>query len=94
MMQLPSASLFRRMQALCFAEEIIGYPSMRVYRDGADNVSSPDGHHRHESYRGHRTYEALEAFVDGLVPSAGPAPTSGDGMVRPEGDEEQRWHQC
>lgn len=83
----------RRVQALCEAEQITGYPSIRVYRDGSDDILVRGGHHGHEMYRGARTYRALKAFVDGLVTPAGAEPTKDDGMVRPQRTEEPCMHQ-
>jgi hypothetical protein len=106
-------------EALCRAHFITGFPSIRVFRRGHDDIyiqvfflgggggggtlqplqcyqtnQSPrnnnqsqqhpsnnknqqpktfikQGTHQHESYLGDRTKEALEAFADSLVPSAG-----------------------
>lgn len=83
----------RRVQALCEAEKITGYPTIRVYRDGSDDILVRGGYHGHEMYRGDRTYEALKAFVDGLVTPAAAAPTRDNGMVRPQRIEEPCMHQ-
>ena len=53
---------------------ITGFPSIRIYRKGSDDVVV-SGRHMHEAYKGDRTEEALKAFVDKLVPSAGSART-------------------
>lgn len=55
---------------LCREQQIMGFPSVRVYRKGSDDVMV-HGHHEHESYRGDRTLEALSKFADSLIPSAG-----------------------
>lgn len=55
---------------LCRSHFIQGFPSLRVFRKGHDEVAS-GGMHGHESYVGDRTKEALVAFADSLVPSAG-----------------------
>ena len=55
---------------LCRKHQITGFPSIRVYRKGHDDVYIQN-HHVHESYLGDRTKEALIAFADSLIPSAG-----------------------
>ena len=55
---------------LCRDHIIRGFPSLRVFRKGSDEVSV-HGMRDHESYKGDRTMEALLAFADNLVPSAG-----------------------
>lgn len=57
---------------LCNKQMITGFPSIRIYRKGTDDVVV-GGRHMHEAYKGDRTEEALKAFVDKLVPSAGTA---------------------
>lgn len=66
-------------QDLCTREAITGFPSVRIYRNGSDEYQE-GAFKRHEQYRGDRTVEALTAFIDGLVPSAGPPPEQ---RVRP-----------
>lgn len=61
-------------QELCNKQMITGFPSIRIYRKGSDEVVV-SGRHMHEAYKGDRTEEALKAFVDKLVPSAGSART-------------------
>ena len=56
---------------LCREHFITGYPSIRVFRNGSDRITM-DGIKDHESYRGNRTLEALLAFAEDLIPSAGP----------------------
>lgn len=58
------------MQKLCQEQMITGFPSIRVYRKGTDDIVV-HGFHEHEAYRGDRTQTALTAFVDKVVPSAG-----------------------
>ena len=66
------------MQKLCQEQMITGFPSIRIYRKGSDDVVV-HGFHEHEAYRGDRTEAALKAFVDKVVPSAGqPAARSSD----------------
>ena len=60
------------MQELCNSQMITGFPSIRVYRKGTDDVVV-SGRHMHEAYKGDRTEEALKAFIDKLVPTAGTA---------------------
>eukprot|EP00803_Ostreobium_quekettii_P007184 evm.model.scf_511.4 EVM.evm.TU.scf_511.4 scf_511:75376-78345(+) len=55
---------------LCAKHGITGFPSMRIYRKGHDEVYV-HGAKDHESYTGHRTKEAFVKFVESLVPSAG-----------------------
>lgn len=55
---------------LCRDHTIQGFPSIRVFRKGSDEVSV-HGTRDHESYRGDRTTAALLAFTENLVPSAG-----------------------
>ncbi|GBF88082.1 disulfide-isomerase [Raphidocelis subcapitata] len=55
---------------LCRGHFITGFPSIRVFRRGHDDIYI-EGMHQHEAYQGDRTKEALEAFADSLVPSAG-----------------------
>ena len=55
---------------LCRDHIITGFPSIRVFRKGSDEVST-HGMRDHESYRGDRTTDALLAFAENLVPSAG-----------------------
>lgn len=55
---------------LCRDHIITGFPSIRVFRKGSDELNV-HGMRDHESYRGDRTKEALVAFADNLVPSAG-----------------------
>lgn len=57
-------------QKLCQAQQITGFPSLRVYRKGSDDISI-HGVHEHESYRGDRTKTGLIEFAEALVPSAG-----------------------
>lgn len=55
---------------LCRNQKISGFPTIRVYRQGSDKVVV-NGMNEHESYHGDRTVDALTAFVDTLVPTAG-----------------------
>lgn len=55
---------------LCREHFIQGFPSIRVFRKGSDEVNM-HGMRDHESYRGDRTAEALLAFAENLIPSAG-----------------------
>lgn len=55
---------------LCRQHYIQGFPSIRVFRKGHDDIYI-GGMHEHESYMGDRTKEALVQFADNLVPSAG-----------------------
>lgn len=55
---------------LCRSHFITGFPSIRVFRKGHDDIYIA-GHHEHEAYTGDRTKEALTGFADSLVPSAG-----------------------
>lgn len=55
---------------LCRKHQITGFPSIRIYRKGHDEVYR-FGHKAHESYVGDRTKEALVRFAESLVPSAG-----------------------
>jgi len=56
--------------ALCRAHFISAFPSLRVFRRGHDDLLVA-GMREHEAYTGDRTKEALVAFADSLVPSAG-----------------------
>lgn len=49
---------------------MMGFPSIRVYRSGHDDIYV-QGMHEHESYTGDRTKDALASFAESLVPSAG-----------------------
>eukprot|EP00195_Chlamydomonas_chlamydogama_P000232 CAMPEP_0202921332 /NCGR_PEP_ID=MMETSP1392-20130828/77335_1 /ASSEMBLY_ACC=CAM_ASM_000868 /TAXON_ID=225041 /ORGANISM="Chlamydomonas chlamydogama, Strain SAG 11-48b" /LENGTH=565 /DNA_ID=CAMNT_0049614897 /DNA_START=237 /DNA_END=1936 /DNA_ORIENTATION=- len=55
---------------LCRQHFIQGFPSIRVFRKGHDDIYI-GGMHEHEAYTGDRTKEALVSFADNLVPSAG-----------------------
>ncbi|KAJ9521082.1 hypothetical protein QJQ45_022820 [Haematococcus lacustris] len=55
---------------MCRQHFIQGFPSLRVFRKGHDEVTI-GGMQDHEAYTGDRTKEALVAFADSLVPSAG-----------------------
>ncbi|KAI8472288.1 MAG: protein disulfide isomerase [Monoraphidium minutum] len=57
-------------EEMCRSHFITGFPSIRVFRRGHDDIYI-QGNHQHEAYTGDRTKEALEAFADSLVPSAG-----------------------
>jgi thiol-disulfide isomerase/thioredoxin len=59
-----------REQALCQEHQITGFPSIRVFRKGSDEISL-HGMHEHESYRGDRTKDSLLEFAEALIPSAG-----------------------
>jgi len=55
---------------LCRQHQITGFPSIRVYRKGHDDIYVAH-RHGHESYIGDRTKTAIVAFAESLVPSAG-----------------------
>ena len=55
---------------LCRDHVITGFPSIRVFRKGSDELNV-HGIRDHESYRGDRTKASLLEFADALVPSAG-----------------------
>lgn len=55
---------------LCRSHFIQGFPSLRVFRKGHDEINV-QGRQDHEAYTGDRTKEALIGFVDALIPSAG-----------------------
>lgn len=55
---------------LCRKHQIAGFPSIRVYRKGKDDIYVQQ-RHVHESYVGDRTKEAIVKFAESLVPSAG-----------------------
>eukprot|EP00210_Caulerpa_lentillifera_P006618 g6323.t1 len=55
---------------LCRKHQIGGFPSIRVYRKGKDDIYI-ESRHFHESYVGDRTKEAIEKFAESLIPSAG-----------------------
>lgn len=55
---------------LCRQHFITAFPSLRVFRRGHDDLVV-QGMHEHEAYTGDRTKDALVAFADSLVPSAG-----------------------
>ncbi|CAL5224040.1 g6662 [Coccomyxa viridis] len=55
---------------LCREHQITGFPSIRVFRAGHDEINV-HGVKEHESYRGDRTQASLTTFADNLVPSAG-----------------------
>lgn len=57
-------------QALCRVHAVAGFPSIRIYRSGHDDIYV-QGFHEHEGYVGDRTKEALVGFAESLVPSAG-----------------------
>ena len=55
---------------LCREHHIAGFPSLRVFRKGSDDINVY-GHKDHEAYRGDRTQTALLDFADNLAPNAG-----------------------
>jgi thioredoxin-like negative regulator of GroEL len=55
---------------LCRSHFIQGFPSIRVFRKGHDEINVM-GRQGYELYTGDRTKEALVGFADALVPSAG-----------------------
>lgn len=55
---------------LCRGHQITGFPSLRVFRKGHDDINV-HGVKDHEAYRGDRTKEALLSFADNLAASAG-----------------------
>ena len=55
---------------LCRDHQVTGYPSLRVFRAGRDEINA-HGVTEHEAYRGDRTADALLAFADALAASAG-----------------------
>ena len=55
---------------VCRQHFIQGFPSIRVFRKGHDDIYI-GGLHEHEAYTGDRTKEALVSFAESLVPSAG-----------------------
>lgn len=55
---------------LCRDHQITGFPSIRVFRKGSDDITM-QGMHEHEAYRGDRTKDSLLEFAEALVPSAG-----------------------
>ncbi|GMH43496.1 hypothetical protein BSKO_11418 [Bryopsis sp. KO-2023] len=57
-------------QALCRVHAVAGFPSIRIYRSGHDDIYV-QGMHEHEAYVGDRTKGALVSFAESLVPSAG-----------------------
>ena len=54
-------------EALCVAQHVQGYPSVRVYTKGSDAVQG-GGKHDHASYHGDRTVEAIVKFATDLLP--------------------------
>lgn len=68
-------------EALCREHAITGYPSIRVFRKGHDEVNV-HGFRDHESYRGDRTVDALTQFADSLAASAGEPGQYVEGVTR------------
>ena len=66
---------------LCREHAVTGYPSLRVFRAGHDEVNV-HGFRDHESYRGDRTVEALTAFADTLAATAGEPGQYVEGVTR------------
>lgn len=56
---------------LCREHHITGFPSLRVFRKGHDEIMDHGRLQEHESYKGDRTKDSLLSFVDSLAPSAG-----------------------
>lgn len=52
---------------LCRQHHIQGFPSVRIFRAGKDQITH-GGHHDHESYVGDRTTEAIVSYAEKLVP--------------------------
>ncbi|KAK9832652.1 hypothetical protein WJX81_007592 [Elliptochloris bilobata] len=57
-------------QAMCQEHQVAGYPSIRVFRAGHDEINL-HGVKDHEAYIGDRTYDSLLAFAENLAVSAG-----------------------
>mmetsp|Transcript_7864 Transcript_7864/g.23678 ORF Transcript_7864/g.23678 Transcript_7864/m.23678 type:complete len:475 (-) Transcript_7864:539-1963(-) len=55
---------------MCREHFITGFPSIRVFRKGHDEINI-GGRHEHEAYMGDRTLESFLTFADNLVLSAG-----------------------
>lgn len=66
---------------LCRQHAVTGFPSIRVFRAGRDEVNA-HGYPDHESYRGDRTKESLLSFADGLAASAGAPHEHVGGLTR------------
>eukprot|EP00873_Tetraselmis_striata_P017842 jgi/Tetstr1/438106/TSEL_026729.t1 len=62
---------------LCRSHHIQGFPTMRVFRKGHDEVKNVHGQLEHESYTGDRTVGALVAFGESLAKQAGQPHTRG-----------------
>lgn len=56
---------------LCRSHHIQGFPTIRVFRKGHDEVKNAHGQLEHESYTGDRTIAALTAFGESLATQAG-----------------------
>ena len=52
---------------LCTREQVTGYPTIRVYTEGSDDVAIGN-QHDHASYHGDRTLEAITEFAFHLLP--------------------------
>eukprot|EP00873_Tetraselmis_striata_P008725 jgi/Tetstr1/428989/TSEL_018964.t1 len=56
---------------LCRSHHIQGFPTIRVFRKGHDEVKNAHGQLEHESYTGDRTISALAALGESLAQQAG-----------------------
>ena len=68
-------------EALCVAQHVQGYPSVRVYTKGSDAMRG-GGKHDHASYHGDRTVEAIVKFATDLLTGVEDRRGGGEGFTR------------
>eukprot|EP01026_Neomeris_dumetosa_P047076 TRINITY_DN4030_c1_g1_i1.p1 TRINITY_DN4030_c1_g1~~TRINITY_DN4030_c1_g1_i1.p1 ORF type:complete len:464 (-),score=42.33 TRINITY_DN4030_c1_g1_i1:4-1395(-) len=69
---------------LCRYHQVMGYPGIRVFRDGKDVIKVGD-REEHEAYHGDRTKEALLEFMESTIAGKSKFSTSVQRLTKAEG---------